>query len=147
MIVLDANILIRAVLGRRVRQLLEDYAGRGIRFYAPDVAYADAEKYLPPLLTKRGKSTADLSLTLHYLQTLVESVDAESYGVSEEDARERLRGRDEEDWPILATALALNCAVWTEDTDFFGTGIAVWTSSRIEIFLKAQAKALEPDED
>jgi predicted nucleic acid-binding protein len=58
-----------------------------------------------------------------------------------------LRGRDEEDWPILATALALSCAIWTEDTDFFGTGIAVWTSSRIEIFLKAQAKALESDDD
>jgi hypothetical protein len=37
-IVLDANILIRAVLGRRVQ------------FFAPDVAYADARKYLPALL-------------------------------------------------------------------------------------------------
>jgi len=45
MIVLDANILIRAVLGKRVRQLLEIYAPHGIRFYAPEVAYADAEKY------------------------------------------------------------------------------------------------------
>jgi predicted nucleic acid-binding protein len=77
----------------------------------------------------------------------VVSVDAESYGVSEADARERLRGRDEDDWPVLATALALNCAVWTEDTDFFGTGVAVWTSNRIEIFLKAQAKLLESLED
>ncbi len=147
MIVLDANILIRAVLGRRVRQFLEEYASRGIRFYAPDVAYADAEKYLPPLLIQRGKSAADVPATLHFLQSLVVSVDAESYGVSEADARERLRGRDEDDWPVLATALALNCAVWTEDTDFFGTGVAVWTSSRIEIFLKAQAKLLESLED
>lgn len=50
MIVLDAHILIRAVLGKRVRQLLETYTVRGIRFYAPEVAYADAEKYLPALL-------------------------------------------------------------------------------------------------
>lgn len=92
MIVLDANILIRAILGRRVRQLLEDYAGRGIRFYAPDVAYDDAAKYLPPLLTQSGKSTADVAATLQYLQTLVEPVDAESYGVAEEDAREHLHG-------------------------------------------------------
>ena len=59
MIVLDANILIRAVMGRRVRQLLEAYENHGIRFYAPDVAFADAEKYLPPLLAKRGKPVAD----------------------------------------------------------------------------------------
>jgi predicted nucleic acid-binding protein len=146
-IVLDANILIRAVLGRRVRQLLEEYAGRGIRFYAPDVAYADAEKYLPPLLIQRAKAAADVPAALHYLQTLVMSVGAEYYGVSEADARERLRGRDEDDWPVLATAMALSCAVWTEDTDFFGIGVAVWTSNRIEIFLKAQAKLLESQED
>ena len=47
MLVLDANILIRAVLGKPVRQLLETYSEHGIRFYAPEVSYADAEKYLP----------------------------------------------------------------------------------------------------
>jgi predicted nucleic acid-binding protein len=45
---------------------------------------------------------------------------------------------DESDWPVLATALGLACAIWTEDADFFGTGIAVWTTNRIEIFLKSQ---------
>jgi hypothetical protein len=60
MIVLDANILIRAVLGRRVRELIDAYAVQGARFFAPDVAFADAEKYLPPLLKKRGKPN-DLS--------------------------------------------------------------------------------------
>ena len=50
MIVLDANILIRAVLGRRVRHLLETYSAQGVRSYAPDVAYTDAEEYLPALL-------------------------------------------------------------------------------------------------
>lgn len=57
MIVLDANILIRAVLGRRVRELIDTYAAQGVRFFAPDVAFADAEKYLPPLLKKRGSRT------------------------------------------------------------------------------------------
>ncbi len=58
MIVLDANILIRAVLGRRVRQLIETYAPQGVRFLAPDVAFDDAQKYLPPLLKKWGKHGA-----------------------------------------------------------------------------------------
>lgn len=43
-LVLDANILIRTVLGKRVWELL----------IAPDVAYADAKKYLPAVLKKRG---------------------------------------------------------------------------------------------
>jgi hypothetical protein len=51
--VLDANILIRAVLGKRVRELIIKHAP-AIKFFAPDVAYADAKKYLPSLLGKRG---------------------------------------------------------------------------------------------
>ena len=147
MIVLDANILIRAVLGKRVRQLLETYAVHGIRFYAPEVAYADAAKYLPALLTKRGKSSNDVSATLAYLQTLIEPIGEEAFGLFETEARQRLRGRDEEDWPVLATALSLSCGIWTEDTDFFGTGVAIWTSDRVEIFLKEQSKSSDPSEE
>ena len=67
MIVLDANILIRAVLGRRVRELIESYAPQGVRFLTPEVAFADAEKYLPPLLEKRGKP-CDISEAVGYLR-------------------------------------------------------------------------------
>ena len=140
MIVVDANILIRAVLGRRVRQLVETYAAQGVRFFAPDVAFNDAQKYLPPLLKKRGKAEADVSAALEYLRQIIEPVDPELYGAFEDEARQRLRGRDENDWPVLATALGLACGLWSEDADFFGTGIAVWTTNRIEIFLKEQAK-------
>jgi hypothetical protein len=41
-IVLDANILIRAVLGKRVRELIIKHAP-AVKFFAPDVAYADAQ--------------------------------------------------------------------------------------------------------
>jgi hypothetical protein len=37
--------------------------------------------------------------------------------------------------------------VWTEDTDFFGIGVAVWTTNRIEIFLKGQAQSLESQDE
>ena len=146
MIVLDANILIRAVLCRRVRELIDTYAAHGVRFFAPDIAFADAEKYLPPLLKKRGKPH-DLSGSLGYLRIIIESVTPELYAVFETEARLRLRGRDENDWPVLAAALGLGCGVWTEDADFFGTGIAVWTTNRVEIFLKEQAKSLSAHEE
>lgn len=140
MIVLDANILIRAVLGKRVRQLLESYAAGHVRFYAPEIAYADAEKYLPVLLNKRGKTDGDVLAALAYLRSLVEPISQEVYGLFEAEARRRLRGRDEEDWPVLAAALSLSCDIWSEDADFFGTGVAVWTSDRVEIFLKERSK-------
>jgi predicted nucleic acid-binding protein len=125
---------------------LEAYAGRGIRFYAPDAAYADAEKYWPPLLEKRGKSAADLAATLQDLQSLVEPIGREVYEHRETEARQRLRKRDGDDWPVLAAALSLSCAVWTEDADFFGTGVAQWTSDRVELFLKAQIKVSGAEE-
>jgi predicted nucleic acid-binding protein len=53
MLVLDANILIRAVLGKRVRTILEQYAAT-VRFLAPDVAFGDAWEHLPSILSKRG---------------------------------------------------------------------------------------------
>ena len=147
MIVLDANILIRAVLGRRVRTLLETWAAQGVRFFAPDVAFDDAEKYLPPLLERRGKPVADLAAALDWLRSVVEPVTPEFYALFEGEARERIDDRDEDDWPVLATALALSCAIWTEDVDFFGAGVAVWTTNRVEIFFREQLRASEPDQE
>jgi predicted nucleic acid-binding protein len=147
MIVLESNILIRAVLGRRVRQIVETYAAQGVRFFAPDVAFDDAEKYLPLLLQRRGKPHANVPASLEYLRHIIEAIDRDLYGPFEGEARQRLRGRDEGDWPVLATAIGLSCALWTEDQDFFGTCIAVWTTNRIEIFLKAQAKSHATEED
>jgi predicted nucleic acid-binding protein len=147
MIVLDANILIRAILGRRVRQLIDTYASLGVRFFALDVAFDDAGRYLPLILKRRGKPLIDISVVLEYLKNLIEPVTLELYAVFESEARQRLRGRDESDWPILATALALACPIWTEDADFFGTGVATWTTNRIEIFLQGQTRSLESEEE
>lgn len=96
MIVVDANIIIRAVLGRRVRQLIDTYAAQGIRFFAPDGVFNDVEKYLPLLLNKRGKPLTDLAASLQYMRNIIEPVTPEFYGVFESDARQRLRGRRRE---------------------------------------------------
>jgi hypothetical protein len=52
-LVLDANILIRAALGKWVRFLLETYED-SVSFYTPDVWVGDAREYIPQLLAKRG---------------------------------------------------------------------------------------------
>jgi len=140
MIVLDANILVRAVLGRRVRHILEKYSAQGVLFYSPEAAFLEVQTHLPKILEERGKSSANLASAVEYLRELIIPIEAEFYELFETEARERLRGRDEEDWPIVATALGLGLPIWTEDADFFGTGIAAWTTSRVEIFLEKEAK-------
>lgn len=136
-LVLDANILIRAVLGRRVRQIILGHSER-VSFFAPEVAFADARRYLPTLLEKRAVGAAAVAqalLTLEHLETVVHPVTEDSYVAHRTTAMARIAARDENDWPILATALMLDCPVWTEDQDFFGTGVPTWTSDRIELFL------------
>jgi predicted nucleic acid-binding protein len=74
-------------------------------------------------------------VTLDLVAGLVQAVESETYSPFEAIARERMGRRDEDDWPILASALALQCPIWTEDTDFFGCGVATWTTDRIELYL------------
>jgi predicted nucleic acid-binding protein len=53
----------------------------------------------------------------------------------EPDAKARIASRDENDWPAVATALLLDCPVWTEDKDFLGAGVATWTTATVELYL------------
>ena len=78
-IVLDANILIRAVLGKTVRELIQAHAAT-VKLFAPDVAYTDARKYLPALLTKRGADPTPAMLVLDALERIVHPMDMEFYG-------------------------------------------------------------------
>ena len=68
---LDANILMRAVLGRRVRELLETYEDAA-SFYSPDVCFADARHYLGNLLEKRGRDPANGLVALDQLSGTVQ---------------------------------------------------------------------------
>ena len=140
MLVLDANILIRAVLGSRVMGLLRRYSGQ-VEFMAPDLAFQEAREHLPGILAARRIPTAPAMETLNLVAQFVQAVEAETYASFEAVARERIDKRDEDDWPVLAAALALRCAIWTEDNDFFGCGVATWTTDRVELYL---AKPAEP---
>ena len=134
-LVLDANILLRAVFGVRVRALLESYED-STRFFTPDICFEDAEKYLEVISAARSLDVTAGRRVLSELMGLVEIVDRSLYEEHEATARERIRSRDIDDWPIAATSLLLDCPIWTEDHDFFGSGIAIWTTANVELYLR-----------
>ena len=111
---------------------------------APDTAFAEAREHLPEILLKRGIDPEAAVAVLTELAVLIGCIDGEIYGPFETVARQRLQKRDEEDWPVLAAALALECPIWTEDADFFGAGVATWTTDRVEVLLRE--KQPHPDE-
>ena len=116
MLVLDANILIRAVLGNRVRTLLTTYAGV-VDFFTPDDCIADARKYLPILFEKRSLPAEPALTLLSSLECLLHIVDENVYKSLADDARLRIKSRDIRDWPIVAT----------------------WTTDRIHIYFETSA--------
>ncbi len=139
MLVLDANILIRAVLGSRVLSLLRKYAD-AVDFIAPDTAFQEAREWLPEIMDRRQMPVAPALAALDLIAGLVPSIECDIYSQHEAVARQRIDKRDEGDWPVLAAALAFDCPIWTEDTDFFGCGVATWTTDRVELFLEAASE-------
>lgn len=134
-LVLDANILIRAVLGQKVRSILLNDANT-VRWFVPSYCVDEARKHLPAILTKRGVDVAPAIAVLDALLPLLTLIEQQDLLPLQTAAMNRLQYRDIQDWPVLAAALLLNCPIWTEDHDFFGTGVATWTTSTVKYFLE-----------
>lgn len=56
--------------------------------------------------------------------------------VVQDEAVVRIGARDPADWPAVAGALQFDRPVWTENADFFGSGIATWTTMTVEVYLR-----------
>jgi len=85
-LVVDANILVRAVLGSRVRGVIEVCADRAF-FFLPDSAYAEAAEHLEALAIQRGGDPKKALALLSSLAKLVELVGSEVYGSFEAQAQ------------------------------------------------------------
>ena len=101
-LVVDANILVRAVLGKRVRDVIETYSG-DVLFFVPESAYAEAEEHLAALVVKHGGDPEKALTLLRSLGRLMEIIGRDVYGEFEVEARERLSRRDPKIgpcWPV-----------------------------------------------
>jgi predicted nucleic acid-binding protein len=131
-VVLDANILVRAVFGHQVVGMVQRYSR--IAFYTPDLCFEEARTHIPRVCQRRGFDPRSFLSGLKDLRNRVSIVERRNYADREQEARERIP-RDPDDWPIIATALALDLPIWTEDRDFFGCGVATWITNTVEIYL------------
>ena len=135
-LVLDANIPVRAVFGKKVYGLLKQYEDLA-EFYAPDHCVEEAHRHLPLIAAHRRMDSAQAEAVLWKIaEDFINLVDCSLYEQFENRARARIASRDPDDWPIVATAMLIDAPIWSEDRDFFGSGIATWTSDRIELYLR-----------
>ena len=134
-LVIDANILIRAVLGSRVRHLIEYYC-ESVAFYMAEANAKEAEYYLSTeLAAKRNLSEEIWRPVFNGILNTVQIIADDVLIEVESKAKARIASRDVNDWPAVAAALLLDCPVWTEDKDFLGAGVATWTTATVELFL------------
>jgi predicted nucleic acid-binding protein len=64
-LLVDVSILVRAVLGRRVRDVIE--GASDVSFFVPEAAFVEAEEHVTELAIKRG---GDPEIALAFLRSL-----------------------------------------------------------------------------
>lgn len=85
--------------------------------------------YLPHLARKISVAEEMLRFTLELLPLTVHG--KEVYQNQMAEARRRIGKRDPNDVDLLALVLALGYPLWSNDRDFEGTGVALFTTASL----------------
>jgi predicted nucleic acid-binding protein len=126
----DANVLLSAVLGHAALRVFTHY---DVEVVAPATVIAEVREYLPEMGAHYDISVEALESQLRLLS--IRQYERETYEEKIPEARSRIGDADDID--LLALALVLGIAVWSNDNDFKGTGVEWYTTARL---LKALAQ-------
>lgn len=138
-LIVDASVLVGELLRLRGRDRL---AEERLELFLPEQTWNEVEhelsRRIAAFATRRSLPDKDAALLTEACFAAVEAnvvvVVEAAYSPMEDEARAR-SVRDPHDWPLVACALALDAAIWTEDNDLLGTGVATWTTATIQGWL------------
>ena len=125
-LIVDANVMVSAILGRSFPVLFETFR-REISLMAPVQQLAETRAVL---IHKLGDDQV-VDDRINDLLTLIEPVTIERFATAETTAKQRLPDAATRDWPVLAAAITLDADILSNDRDFFGVGVAVWSIRNI----------------
>jgi predicted nucleic acid-binding protein len=143
-LVVDTSVLVGELLRSAGRTRLGD---ERLELFLPEQMWGETHVELPRRITafvrRRGLEPRlgdELAAAcLAAVEANIVILDEGIYTALEEEARERSL-RDPTDWPVVASALALNAAIWTNDNDFLGTGVATWTTETLQRWLHRRSE-------
>lgn len=116
-IVLDANILIAALMGSR--GTLNIITAQNHIFYAPSKIVDEIQKHKAVIFEKINISEKEFDENFKALLVFVKVIEYFNYYVHIDTAREALSQRDINDVDYLACALLVGADfIWTNDSDF-----------------------------
>ena len=116
-IVVDANIILSALLGGKPSHILFD--GR-FQFVTSEFTIKEVEKYLPKFARKINISQKELKEILEELPLLI--YERDFYKENLKEAKKMIGGIDEKDIDILALSLKFETYLWSQDKDFETAG-------------------------
>jgi predicted nucleic acid-binding protein len=123
----DANVLLSALIGGRARLILRYPQIREV--FTTGHTLAEVENYVPVLSRQKRLPTDILLLAVAALPVTV--VSQAQYAKSTAEATKRIGRRDPDDSDLLAMALHLEIPVWSNDRDFEGLNIDLFTTERL----------------
>jgi predicted nucleic acid-binding protein len=126
-LVADANVLLSAVIGGRAALALRHSGVEQV--FTPTAAYDEVFEYLPSLAKKKRLELDTLLLACAALPVTV--VERSEYEGRLSTARRRIGKRDPDDVDVLALALQMNVAVWSNDNDFEDSGVEWYTTAEL----------------
>jgi predicted nucleic acid-binding protein len=144
----DASSLVAESLRVRGEWLI---AHADLAFYITEPTWSEVEHevgFRIDALVRHGRWTSAerddvvrdrLSLLARHVTVVTEA----EYGAHEVAARDRIP-RDPNDWPTVALALSMSIGIWTNDQDFFGCGVPVWTTETLLTHVVSGRAALDP---
>lgn len=146
-LVVDPSVLVGELLRTAGRARLAD---ERIELFMPERIAGELSVELPRRISafvrrrvlpdELGAELADACRTAIDANIVV--LDEAVYAGFEDEARARSL-RDQNDWPVVASALALSAAIWTNDNDFLGTGVPTWTTATLQAWLDRQPPITE----
>jgi hypothetical protein len=134
MLVTDTNILLRCSQGLAMAQVAA-LRKRGVRLATTD---RNAAELLGVLVRILGVEEEEAAAEVVRVLAPFEILFGAEYEPDRSAASARLREGGESDWPALAAAMALEGEIWSEDVDYFGVGIPVWSTANLR-FVEAEA--------
>lgn len=139
-LVVDANILVAELVRARGRALI---TGAGLELFIAEKPWEEARHELAKryrAIAERTGASPEHAAEQHALAVRLAEASAQVvarplYAALEDEARRRIP-RDPDDWPTVALALRLGAAIWTQDGDFLGCGVATWTTDTLRAQLE-----------
>ena len=141
-LVVDTSVLVGELIRARGRDRL---GNDRLELFLPERMWSETQVELPRRIDAFARRrTLDpevgrelTALCLAAIDANLVVLDEAVYAALEDEARARSL-RDPNDWPVVASALALAAGVWTNNNDFLGTGVPTWTTETVQAWLDRQ---------